>query len=118
MTSKDWGDLQFELCLEQKCTFYFGETARTDKEKRKIRKRERDIQTAVRAVRKAYEEDPTRSREALKKRTYQLITGNPILILVAQVLLSVAIKYAVEWLLDRIYNRQETQNDAVSVSSK
>jgi len=101
----NWNAWTEELCEANGCGQDQILQAGTDRrQKRKLEKKKRDIHAAGEAVRQAYEANPTGSREQVRSQAYKLITGSVILIILLQVLLSVLIKYAIEWFLDRIYN--------------
>ena len=108
----NWDDLAEEYCTLQYCSaaeiFNYslaeGENSVTV---RSLRKKRRDIQKATQAVRKAYESNPTATREEMKKTTYKFFVGGIILSILLSALMSVLAKMAIEWLLDKIFNKED-----------
>lgn len=106
----NWDDLADEYCILQSCSeaeiFSYslaeGENSGTV---RSLRKNRRDIQKATQAVRKAYESNPNAPRDEMRKTAYKFFVGGVILSILLSALMSVLAKMAIEWLLDKILNK-------------
>lgn len=115
----NWETLTEELCEANGCSHkQMLQVGNDRKQLRKLEKQRREIQAAGDAVRQAYEANPAGTREQVRNQAYKLLTGSVILTILLQALLSVLIKYAIEWFLDRIYNSQEPSNGALPISSE
>lgn len=117
----NWDGLLDQFCEEQQCSTRQIMAASSNPVSRReavqMERRQKDATKAMNAVRRAIEEDPTRAREDARKRACQFIIGGVILSIIIQSLLSVFIKRAIEWFLDKYYNK-ETPHGALSVSAK
>lgn len=116
MSNPNWTEWTDQLCAENKCSAddqveLMRQVLEGTKpisarlEVREMEKKQREIQKAVDAVQKAYEANPTGSREEIKKAAYKNITGSVILSLLLYALLSVVTKMAIEWLLDKLFSK-------------
>jgi hypothetical protein len=109
MSAHNWDEWSEQLLVENKCSddqvmeAMRGPDSRA--QVRELERKQRDIRKAVAAVKKAYEENPGGSREELQKAAYKNITGSVILSLVLYALLSVVVKMAIEWLLDKLFSK-------------
>jgi len=83
-----------------------------------MRRKQRNARRAAAAVRQAYEANPTASREELRNQSYKFLIGGVILTFLLQSLVSVAVKMAIEWFLNRIFNSQEADYGRVPLSSE
>ena len=118
----NWDASLEEFCEQQNCSEHQIMRANGNPVSRReavvMQKRQKEAKTAMNAVRRAIEEDPTRSREDARKRACSfIITGSLILSLFVQALLSTFMKRAIEWFLDKYYNK-ETPNGALSISAE
>jgi hypothetical protein len=113
----NWDQWIDELCEANECTLKHIERAGWNRRQaRELAKQQRDIRTAAKAVRQAYEANPTGTREQTRDEAYKFLTGGVILTILVQALLTVAVKLAIEWFLDRLYNSQESSHGGLPLS--
>ena len=109
MNEPKWDEWAEQLYVEHKCSddqileAMKGVSSRAHV--RNLEKKQKDVKKAVDAVKKAYEDNPEGSREEIKKAAYENITGSVILSLIIYALLSVVVKMAIEWLLDKLFSK-------------
>jgi len=115
----NWDAMTAELCTLCDChPAQLTGMEESSKKYRQLLRKQNDIHTAAKAVRKAYEKNPNASREELRKETYKSLAGSVVLLLLVQVLLTAFMKYVIEWFLDQIFNAQESSDDTVSLPAK
>lgn len=112
----NWEQLIDECYTEQGCAI--AQSAGSAVAGHKLVRRRDDIRRAANAVRKAYEMDPTADRETVRKQACGFVIGGVILVFLLQAFLSVGIKLAIEWFLDRIYKPKEAKNVGVSLPAE
>lgn len=116
MSNPNWAEWTDQLCAENKCSaddqlelmqqvLEGRKPISARLEVREMEKRQREIKKAVDAVQKAYEANPSGSREEIKKAAYKTITGSVILSLLLYALISAVTKMAIEWLLDKLFSK-------------
>ncbi len=115
MNNPDWAKWTDELCTENQCSddqivtlmrqvLDGTKPFESRYEVRGLERKQQELKKAVAAVQKAYEANPNASREELKKAAYKNITGSVILSFLIYALLSVVVKMAIEWLLDKLFS--------------
>lgn len=112
----NWEQAIDECYAEQGCTI--AQSAGSAVAGHKLVRRRDDIRRAANAVRKAYELDPTADRETVRKQACGFVIGGVVLAFFLQAFLSVGIKLAIDWFLDRIYKPKETKNDGISLPTE
>jgi Fe2+ transport system protein B len=109
MSAHNWDEWSEQLLTENKCSaaciVAATQAASTKAHLRNMERKQRDIKKAVAAVKKAYEENPDGSREEIQKAAHKNITGSVILSLIIYAVLSVVVKMAIEWLLDKLFSK-------------
>jgi hypothetical protein len=115
MSNPDWAKWTDDLCAENQCSddqivtlmrhvLDGTKPFEARHEVRILERKQKEIKQAVAAVQKAYEANPNASREELKKAAYKNITGSVILSFLIYAMMSVVVKMAIEWLLDRLFS--------------
>jgi len=107
----NWEQLIDECCVAQDCAIPL--VAGSSVAGHKLVRRRDDVRRAANAVRKAYELNPTADRETVRKQACGFVIGGVVLAFFLQAFLSVGIKLAIEWFLDRIYKPKETKNAGI-----
>jgi hypothetical protein len=118
----NWDQLTDEYCQEQGCSDQHIAMAMSGPYSpiitQSMRRKQTDVQRAVTALRRAYENNPTASRDELRRQTYKFLIGGVVLTFLLQALLSVVVKMAIEWFLNRIFNSQEADYGGVPLSAE
>ena len=118
----NWDQLTEECCQEQGCSDQQIAMAMSGPYSpiltQNMRRKQNDVQRASAAIRRAYENNPTASRDDLRRQAYKFLIGGVILTFLLQALLSVVVKMAIEWFLNRIFNSQEADYGGVPLSAE
>lgn len=118
----NWNQLTEECCQEHNCSDQQIAMAMSGPYSpiitRDMRRKRGEVQRAAAAIQRAYEANPQASRDELRKQTYKFLIGGVILTFLLQALLSVVVKMAIEWFLNRIFNPQETPHGGLSLSAE
>ena len=118
-----WDELTETYCREQGCSTNqimaakMNPTANYD-EPFRLEKKRKEIEKAALAVRTAYAQNPNMSRQQLRRQSYKFILGGALLLILIQALISVVIKMAIEWFIDRIMEQREENANGVQVSTE
>jgi hypothetical protein len=137
----NWNEWIIELCEANECSESHVHKVEPNKKlKKKLQRRQKDIYLAAEAVKHAYEQFPTGTKDELREQAY-LFTAPGYSFLYSSalgkkipklrdkayemaalsflnVLLSVALKYAIEWFLDKVYREQPGADDDVSIPTE
>jgi hypothetical protein len=76
-----------------------------------------NIRRAMHAVKTAHENNPFADAKTLRKESLRLITGNPVFVILLQVLLSATIKLAIDYFISKLFV-SKVENAALHLPSK
>jgi hypothetical protein len=117
----NWDELLTEFCEKEKCSeaqiMATSQNPFRRREARLMQKKQKEAMAARTAVQKALEENPHYTREEAYRRACSFVISGLILSLLAQAIISVFLKRAIEWFLDKYYNK-ETANGSLSVPAE
>jgi hypothetical protein len=104
----NWDEMLDEYCTTMNCNLKQYSLAEKTKSKdlRRMKRDRNNAFAAMNAVKKAYEENPGASREEVRKQSYKFITSSAILSIILSAILYTAICKAIEWFIDRMYNKE------------
>ena len=103
----NWDEMLEEYCTTLNCSskqYDIAEWVRS-KDLRRMKRDRNNAKTAMNAVKKAYEANPGASPEEIRQQSYKFIASSAILSIILSALLYTAISKAIEWFIDRMYNK-------------
>lgn len=123
MSEVNWAELEEQYSVTQGCSLAQMQSLRqasSRAERRQAAKMERkreDISSAFMAVKAVQAGNPDLTRDQMEKEVYRFILPSMGAWLLGM-LLSVVIKMAITWALNRLFNQDTDPNVGVSLSSK
>lgn len=112
----NWDELTEECARENGCSLQ--QLMAVSGNNRKLRRKlERDREAVIKvsnAVREAYEDDPTASRDQLRTKALGILSGSFLLGMLFQAIFGFFIRKILEWFLEKIF----MSNEAGSLASK
>lgn len=82
-----------------------------------IEKKRKEALKAMVAVKHAWNVNPHASQKQMRKEAYKFVTGGVILAILLQALLSVTMKLAIDYFLDKLFS-EEADDEALPLSTK